>query len=126
MKQRTVEAPQPVRIEPSEQTGFVEVVITINALQVQADDPETGTTRTEYESDVFRLTYQEPEDKTALREYAEENAGVFAELAAAEENAGQPTQNADKLAALMIDNAELRTTQDDIVLMVTDMIGGVE
>lgn len=126
MKQRTVEAPQPVRIEPSEQTGFVEIVITIGALQVQSDDPETGTTRTEYESDVFRLTYPEPEDKTALQEYARENVGVFAELAAAEENAGQPTQNADKLAALMIDNAELRTTQDDIVLMVTDMIGGVE
>ena len=47
-------------------------------------------------------------------------------MAEAEENDGKPTQNADKLVALMIENTELRTTQDDIIIILTDMMGGVE
>lgn len=126
MKQRTVEKPEAIRLEPCEQTGFIQIVVTTGAKPLQVDDPETGSTRTEYESDVYRLTYPEPDAPDALKEYAAANVETFATLAAAEENAGAPTQNADKLAGLMIENAELRTTQDDIVLMVTDMMGGVE
>lgn len=125
MRQRTVEKPQQVRIEPCEQKGFIEVVITVNAQPVQAEDMETGERRTEYESDIYRLTYPEKERET-LQEYAQENIDVFAELAAAEENDGKPTQNADKLAALMIENTEMRETQDDIIITITDMLGGVE
>lgn len=125
MRQRTVEQPQPVRIEPCEQEGFVAVVITVNVKQVQETDTEAGENRTAYESDVYRLTYPE-KDKETLQEYAQENIEVFAELAAAEENDGKPTQNADKLAELMIENTELRATQDDIIITITDMLGGVE
>ena len=125
MRQRTAEQPQPVRIEPCEQEGFVAVVITVNVQPIQTQDAETKENRTEYESDVYRLTYPEKDTET-LREYAKENIEVFAELAEAEENDGKPTQNADKLAALMIENTELRTTQDDIIIILTDMMGGVE
>lgn len=125
MRQRTAEQPQPVRIEPCEQVGFVEVVITVNVKPVQETDAETGANRTAYESDVYRLTYPE-KDREILQEYARENIEIFAELAAAEENDGKPTQNADKLAELMIENTELRETQDDIIITITDILGGVE
>lgn len=125
MRQRTAEQPQPVRIEPCEQAGFVEVVITVNVKPVQETDAETGANRTAYESDVYRLTYPE-KDREMLQEYARENIEIFAELAAAEENDRKPTQNADKLAELMIENTELRETQDDIIITITDILGGVE
>jgi hypothetical protein len=122
MKQRTAEKPEAVRIEPSAQAGFVEVVTVTNiaALPVTRED---GQETTEYESDIYRLTYPVTDN---LQEYAETNIAVFVELAKAEENAGQPTQNADKLAALMIENNDLRATQDDILIIITDMIGGAE
>lgn len=126
MKQRTVEKPEAIRLEPCEQAGFIQIVVTTGVQPLQVDDPENGGERTEYESDAFRLTYPQPDDLENLKEYAEKNIDAFRALACAEELAGTPTQNADKLAALMIENAELRTTQDDIVLMVTDMMGGVE
>lgn len=125
MRQRTAEQPRPVRIEPCEQVGFVEVVITVNVKPVQETDAETGANRTAYESDVYRLTYPE-KDREILQEYARENIEIFAELAAAEENDRKPTQNADKLAELMIENTELRETQDDIIITITDILGGVE
>lgn len=93
---------------------------------VQVKDAETGETRTEYESDAFRLTYPEPDETEMLLEYATENIGTFLTLAVTEEKTGIPTQNADKLAGLMIENEELRATQEDIVLLVTDIMGGVE
>lgn len=122
MKQRTAEKPEAVRIEPSAQAGFVEVVTVTNiaALPVTRED---GQETTEYESDIYRLTYPVTDN---LQEYAETNIAVFVELAKAEENAGQSTQNADKLAALMIENNDLRATQDDILIIITDMIGGAE
>ena len=122
MKQRTAEKPEAVRTEPSAQAGFVEVVTVTNiaALPVTRED---GQETTEYESDIYRLTYPVTDN---LQEYAETNIAVFVELAKAEENAGQPTQNADKLAALMIENNDLRATQDDILIIITDMIGGAE
>lgn len=122
MKQRTAEKPEAVRIEPSAQAGFVEVVTVTNiaALPVTRED---GQETTEYESDIYRLTYPVTDN---LQEYAETNIAVFVELAKAEENAGQSTQNADKLAALMIENNDLRATQDDILIVITDMIGGAE
>jgi hypothetical protein len=97
------------------------VVVTDNVqpVQVETEDGEN----TEYESEIYRLTYPEADN---LQEYAEENKEVFLELAKAEENAGTPTQSADKLAALMIENADLRSTQDDILIIITDMIGGAE
>lgn len=100
----------------------MEIVITTNAqpLQVVRED---GKEATEYESDVSRLTYPATDN---LQEYAEENLEVFAKLAATEEKAGEPTQNADKIAALMIENAEMKAAQDDMLIIVTDMIGGVE
>lgn len=125
MKQRTVEKPEAIRLEPCEQAGFIQIVVTTGAQPLQVDDPENGE-RTEYESDVFRLTYPQPDDLESLKEYATKNIDAFRALACAEELAETPTQNADKLAALMIENAELRTMQDDIVLIVTDMMGGVE
>ena len=122
MRQRTAEKPEAVRIEQSDRAGFVEIVITTNVqpLQVVRED---GKEATEYESDVSRLTYPAANN---LQEYAEANLEVFAELAVAEEKAGEPTQNADKLAALTIENAEMKAAQDDMLIIVTDMIGGVE
>lgn len=125
MKQRTVEKPEAIRLEACEQEGFLQIVVITDVQPVQVSDPETGTERTEYESEAARLTYPDQDDREALKEYAAGNVEVFAALAKAEEMTGQQTQNADALAALMIENAELRTTQDDIVLMVTDMMGGV-
>lgn len=98
----------------------VVTVTNIAALPVTRED---GQETTEYESDIYRLTYPVTDN---LQEYAETNIAVFVELAKAEENAGQPTQNADKLAALMIENNDLRATQDDILIIITDMIGGAE
>lgn len=126
MKQRTVEKPEAIRLEPCEQTGFIHVVVIVNIKPLPVIDPENGEERTEYESDVYRLTYPEPDKPDDLKAYAAANIEVFQALAHAEELEGKPTQNADKFAALMIENEELRTTQDDIVLMVTDMMGGVE
>lgn len=126
MKQRTVEKPEAIRIEGSELQGFVEMVVITNVQPVKTSDPETAAERTEYESDIARLTYPQPDDEESLRKYAGEHLEVFAQLAAAEEAAETPTQNADKIAALMIENAELRETQDDIVLTITDMMGGAE
>lgn len=104
----------------------MEIVVTTGVQAVQTDDPETGGSRTEYESDVYRLTYPEPENADALQAYAQANLVTFATLAAAEELSGTPTQNADKFVGLMIENAELRETSDDLVLIVTDLMGGVE
>ena len=59
-------------------------------------------------------------------EYAKAHVDIFAQLAEAEENRAEPTQNADKLVALMVENAELHETQDDIILTITDIMGGVE
>lgn len=102
------------------------MVVITNVQPVKTSDPETTEERTEYESEIARLTYPQPDDEESLREYAGEHLEVFAQLAAAEEAAETPTQNADKIAALMIENAELRETQDDIVLTITDMMGGAE
>lgn len=84
---------------------------------------EDGTIVTEYESEICRLTYPETEN---LQEYAAEHKEVFADLAMAEEKAGTPTQSADKIAALMIENMDLKETQDDLLILVTDLIGGAE
>lgn len=122
MKQRTAEKPEGVRIEPSAQAGFVEVVVVTNIFP-QPVIHEDGQEATEYESDIYRLTYPATEN---LQKYAEKHKSVFVELAKAEEAAGQPTQSADKLAALMVENGDLRATQDDILVLITDLIGGVE
>ena len=103
----------------------MEVVVVTNAQQVSVDGAETEK-HVEYESDIARVTYPEPENETQLIEYATEHIEVFAQLAAAEEIAGTPTQNADKLARLMIENTALHETQDDIILAITDIMGGAE
>lgn len=123
MKQKTIEIPRNVRIEPSAQAGFVEVVTVtnINSVSVVRED---GQESTEYESDIYRLTYPVTEN---LLGYAEKHFDVFVELAKAEEIAGKPTQNAEKLAALMIENKSLRAMTDknvadiDYIAMMTDV-----
>lgn len=125
MKQRTAEKPEAIRLEASEQAGFVEMVVITNAKEIKSTDLEAGE-RTEYESNIARLTYPAPEDKERLIEYAKAHVDIFAQLAEAEENRVEPTQNADKLVALMVENAALHETQDDIILTITDIMGGVE
>lgn len=125
MKQRTAEKPEAIRLEASEQAGFVEMVVITNAKEIKSIDLEAGE-RTEYESNIARLTYPAPEDKERLIEYAKAHVDIFAQLAEAEENRAEPTQNADKLVALMVENAALHETQDDIILTITDIMGGVE
>lgn len=123
MKQRTAEKPEAVRIEPSAQAGFVEVV-TVTDITPVTITREDGQNATEYESDICRLTYPETDNLVA---YAETHFDVFVELAKAEENAGQPTQNADKLVALMIENNDLRIIADknaadiDYIAMMSDI-----
>lgn len=104
MKQKTIEIPRNVRIEPSAQAGFVEVV-TVTGVHSVPVTLEDGQETTEYESDIYRLTYPETDNLAA---YAEAHFDVFVELAKAEETAGKPTPNADKLAVLMIENNDLR------------------
>lgn len=123
MRQITTEMPESVRIEPSPLVGFVEVVIisNISPLPVIREDEQEST---EYESDIYRLTYPVTEN---LLGYAEKYFDVFVELAKAEEIAGKPTQNAEKLAALMIENKSLRAMADknvadiDYIAMMTDV-----
>lgn len=123
MKQITIEKPDAIRIEPGAQDGFVEVVIiaNISPLPVIREDEQEST---EYESDIYRLTYPETDNLAA---YAEAHFDVFVELAKAEEIAGNPTQNAEKLAALMIENNDLRAMTDknvadiDYIAMMTDV-----
>lgn len=87
---------------------------------------EGGGTRTEYDSDVYRLTYPYEGMADALRDHVKKYVDVYTELAEAEETAGKQTQSADKIAALMVENTDLRETQDDIIITITDLIGGVE
>lgn len=101
------------------------MVVVTDAQQVDADNMEAGN-HVEYESNIARVTYPAPENEAQLMEYATEHIEVFAQLAAAEEITGTPTQNADKLAVLMVENAALHETQDDIILTITDIMGGVE
>lgn len=123
MRQITTEMPESVRIEPSPLAGFVEVVTVtnINSVSVVRED---GQESTEYESDIYRLTYPVTEN---LLGYAEKYFDVFVELAKAEETAGKPTQNADKLAVLMIENNDLRIIADknvadiDYIAMMSDI-----
>ena len=123
MKQITIEKPDAIRIEPCAQDGFVEVVIisNISPLPVIREDEQEST---EYESEIYRLTYPVTEN---LLGYAEKHFDVFVELAKAEEIAGKPTQNAEKLAALMIENKSLRAMTDknvadiDYIAMMTDV-----
>lgn len=123
MRQITTEMPESVRIEPSPLAGFSEVVTVtnINSVSVVRED---GQNATEYESDIYRLTYPETDNLAA---YAEAHFDVFVELAKAEEIAGKPTQNAEKLAALMIENKSLRAMTDknvadiDYIAMMTDV-----
>lgn len=123
MKQITIEIPRNVRIEPSAQAGFVEVVTVtnINSVSVTRED---GQETTGYESDIYRLTYPETDN---LAVYAETHFDVFVELAKAEETAGKPTPNADKLAVLMIENNDLRIIADknaadiDYIAMMSDI-----
>lgn len=123
MRQITIEKPDVIRIEPSAQVGFVEIVTVTNITpsQVMRED---GQEATEYESDIYRLTYPVTEN---LLGYAEKHFDVFVELAKAEEIAGKPTQNAEKLAALMIENKSLRAMTDknvadiDYIAMMTDV-----
>ena len=123
MKQITIEKPDAIRIEPGAQDGFVEVVIisNISPLPVIREDEQEST---EYESDIYRLTYPVTEN---LLGYAEKHFDVFVELAKAEEIAVKPTQNAEKLAALMIENKSLRAMTDknvadiDYIAMMTDV-----
>lgn len=123
MKQRTAEKPEAVRIEPSAQAGFVEVVTVTDIIPVTITR-EDGQNAKEYESDIYRLTYPATEN---LLGYAEKHFDVFVELAKAEEIAGKPTQNAEKLAALMIENKSLRAMTDknvadiDYIAMMTDV-----
>ena len=81
MKQITIEKPDAIRIEPGAQDGFVEVVIisNISPLPVIREDEQEST---EYESDIYRLTYPVTEN---LLGYAEKHFDVFVELAKAEE-----------------------------------------
>lgn len=123
MKQITIEKPDAIRIEPGAQDGFVEVVIisNISPLPVIREDEQEST---EYESDIYRLTYPVTEN---LLGYVEKHFDVFVELAKAEEIAGKPTQNAEKLAALMIENKSLRAMTGknvadiDYIAMMTDV-----
>lgn len=124
MKQRTAENPEQIRVEASERPGFVEIVVITNAKPVDCN-LEAGK-HTEYESNIARLTYPAPEDEEELIEYAKAHVDIFAQLAETEENRAEPTQNADKLVALMVENAALHETQDDIILTITDIMGGVE
>lgn len=123
MKQRTAEKPEAVHIEPSTQAGFVEVV-TVTNITPSPVMREDGQEATEYESDIYRLTYLETDNLAA---YAEAHFDVFVELAKAEETAGKPTPNADKLAALMIENNDLRAMTDknvadiDYIAMMSDV-----
>lgn len=123
MKQRTIDIPAGVRIEPSAQPGFVEVV-TVTGVHSVPVTLEDGQETTEYESDIYRLTYPETDNLAA---YAEAHFDVFVELAKAEEIAGKPTQNAEKLAALMIENKSLRAMTDknvadiDYIAMMSDV-----
>lgn len=123
MRQITTEMPESVRIEPSPLGGFVEVVTVTDIIPVTITR-EDGQNATEYESDIYRLTYPATEN---LLGYAEKHFDVFVELAKAEETAGKPTQNAEKLAALMIENKSLRAMTDknvadiDYIAMITDV-----
>lgn len=123
MRQITIEKPDAIRIEPSPLAGFVEVVTVtnINSVSVVRED---GQESTEYESDIYRLTHPETDNLAA---YAETHFDVFVELAKAEETAGKPTPNAGKLAALMIENNDLRIIADknaadiDYIAMMSDV-----
>ena len=125
MKQRTAENPEQIRVEASERPGFVEIVVITDAKPVDGTDLEAGK-HTEYESNIARLTYPAPEDEARLIEYAKAHVDIFAQLAEAEESRAEPTQNADKIVTLMVENAALHETQDDIILTITDIMGGVE
>ena len=57
---------------------------------------------------------------------AAEHPNVFLQLAETEEVEGQPLQNVDKLAELMIKNEEMEETQNDLIIMITDIAGGVK
>lgn len=122
MQQRTTEKPQAVRVEGSEKNGYIELVLTENVKQVETIQ-EDGTTATCYDSDIYRLTYPDGADGEAM---AAEHPNVFLQLAETEEVEGQPLQNVDKLAELMIKNEEMEETQNDLIIMITDIAGGVK
>lgn len=84
---------------------------------------EDGSTTTCYDSNVYRLTYPDGADGAAL---AAAHQDIFLQLAETEEVEGQPLQNVDKLAELMIENKEMKETQDDLIVMITDIAGGVK
>lgn len=122
MQQRTKEKPEAVRVEGSEKAGCIELVLTEEVKEVEVIQ-EDGSTTTCYDSNVYRLTYPYGADGAAL---AAAHQDIFLQLAETEEVEGQPLQNVDKLAELMIENKEMKETQDDLIVMITDIAGGVK